>query len=133
MSLSVFSAVLALRRDCAGVSTRSGEVDQSGGSMLSDDVQEQGYVLVCASRPLSDCLVKTVPEVRARRYQVLRDASISRHESTSHVRRRSCSSSSLADDAFGGNSWMHRNTLPLLSIESSMSCYTSLDPLILIL
>jgi len=73
VALCVCSAVLALRRDCAGVSTRSGEVDQSGGSMLSDDVQEQGYVLVCASRPLSDCLVKTVPEVRALRYQVLRD------------------------------------------------------------
>lgn len=42
----------------------SGEVDQSGGSMLSDDVQEKGFVLLCCGRPVGDCVVKTVPEVR---------------------------------------------------------------------
>ena len=43
---------------------RSGEVDQSGGSMLSDDVREAGFVLLCCGRPVGDCTLKTVPEVR---------------------------------------------------------------------
>lgn len=38
-----------------------GEVDQSA-SMLSDDVAEQGYALLCVSEPLTDCKIKTVPE-----------------------------------------------------------------------
>lgn len=39
----------------------SGSVDQSDG-MLSDDVVERGYALLCASYPRSDCHIKTIPE-----------------------------------------------------------------------
>ena len=39
----------------------SGRVDQSGG-MLSDDVIEKGYALLCTSIPLSDCRFKIIPE-----------------------------------------------------------------------
>ncbi|KAL7123980.1 hypothetical protein ABFS83_14G017800 [Erythranthe nasuta] len=39
----------------------SGKVDQSDG-MLSDDVVERGYALMCASYPRSDCRVKIIPE-----------------------------------------------------------------------
>ncbi|KAJ1692003.1 hypothetical protein LUZ63_016158 [Rhynchospora breviuscula] len=39
----------------------SGTVDQSDG-MLSDDVVERGYALLCASYPRSDCHIKTIPE-----------------------------------------------------------------------
>ncbi|KAJ4722463.1 Ferredoxin [Melia azedarach] len=39
----------------------SGSVDQSEG-MLSDDVVERGYALLCASYPRSDCHIKTIPE-----------------------------------------------------------------------
>ncbi|CAI5970781.1 unnamed protein product [Closterium sp. NIES-64] len=39
----------------------SGEVDQSEG-MLSDDVMEQGYALMCASYPKSDCKIRVIPE-----------------------------------------------------------------------
>ncbi|CAA0838132.1 2Fe-2S ferredoxin-like superfamily protein [Striga hermonthica] len=39
----------------------SGKVDQSEG-MLSDDVIESGYALMCASYPRSDCRVKVIPE-----------------------------------------------------------------------
>ncbi|KAK3042159.1 hypothetical protein RJ639_001279 [Escallonia herrerae] len=39
----------------------SGKVDQSDG-MLSDDVVENGYALLCVSYPRSDCHVRTIPE-----------------------------------------------------------------------
>ncbi|KAL0367403.1 UNVERIFIED_CONTAM: Ferredoxin C 1, chloroplastic [Sesamum radiatum] len=39
----------------------SGNVDQSEG-MLSDDVVERGYALLCVSYPRSDCHVKVIPE-----------------------------------------------------------------------
>ncbi|GAB4851085.1 Ferulic acid decarboxylase 1 [Ancistrocladus abbreviatus] len=39
----------------------SGSVDQSEG-MLSDDVVERGYALLCASYPRSDCQIRTIPE-----------------------------------------------------------------------
>ncbi|XP_044499985.1 ferredoxin C 1, chloroplastic [Mangifera indica] len=39
----------------------SGSVDQSDG-MLSDDVVERGYALLCAAYPRSDCTIKTIPE-----------------------------------------------------------------------
>ncbi|XP_071717236.1 ferredoxin C 1, chloroplastic [Rutidosis leptorrhynchoides] len=39
----------------------SGNVDQSEG-MLSDDVIERGYSLLCVSYPKSDCVVKIIPE-----------------------------------------------------------------------
>ncbi|XP_028773548.1 ferredoxin C 1, chloroplastic [Neltuma alba] len=39
----------------------SGSVDQSEG-MLSDDVVERGYALLCASYPRSDCHIRTIPE-----------------------------------------------------------------------
>lgn len=40
----------------------SGKVDQSG-SMLSDDVAEKGYVLMCMGMPQTDCKIMTVSEV----------------------------------------------------------------------
>ncbi|XP_022721747.1 uncharacterized protein LOC111279110 [Durio zibethinus] len=39
----------------------SGSVDQSEG-MLSDDVVDRGYALLCVSYPRSDCHIKTIPE-----------------------------------------------------------------------
>ncbi|KAL4642425.1 hypothetical protein ACB092_02G017100 [Castanea dentata] len=39
----------------------SGSVDQSDG-MLSDDVVERGYALLCAAYPRSDCHIRTIPE-----------------------------------------------------------------------
>ncbi|MCO5547205.1 hypothetical protein L7F22_000650 [Adiantum nelumboides] len=39
----------------------SGSVDQSG-SMLSDDVVEKGYALLCMAVPQSDCRFQTIPE-----------------------------------------------------------------------
>lgn len=39
----------------------SGSVDQSEG-MLSDDVVDRGYTLLCVSYPESDCHIKTIPE-----------------------------------------------------------------------
>lgn len=39
----------------------SGAVDQSEG-MLSDDVVERGYSLLCVAYPRSDCRIKTIPE-----------------------------------------------------------------------
>lgn len=39
----------------------SGKVDQNEG-MLSDDVVEGGYTLLCVSYPQSDCHIKTIPE-----------------------------------------------------------------------
>ncbi|XP_047173995.1 ferredoxin C 1, chloroplastic [Vigna umbellata] len=39
----------------------SGSVDQSEG-MLSDDVVERGYTLLCVSYPQSDCHIKVIPE-----------------------------------------------------------------------
>lgn len=41
----------------------SGTVDQSG-SMLSDDVAERGYTLLCMAQPQSDCKIATITEVR---------------------------------------------------------------------
>ncbi|KAM3310268.1 hypothetical protein ACQJBY_031137 [Aegilops geniculata] len=39
----------------------SGRVDQSDG-MLSDDVVAQGYALLCAAYPRSDCTIRVIPE-----------------------------------------------------------------------
>ncbi|KAF5465713.1 hypothetical protein F2P56_015694 [Juglans regia] len=39
----------------------SGSVDQSEG-MLSDDVVERGYALLCVAYPQSDCHIRTIPE-----------------------------------------------------------------------
>ncbi|CAK9150863.1 unnamed protein product [Ilex paraguariensis] len=39
----------------------NGTVDQSEG-MLSDDVVERGYTLLCVSYPQSDCHIRTIPE-----------------------------------------------------------------------
>ncbi|MBA0768424.1 hypothetical protein Gotri_017225 [Gossypium trilobum] len=39
----------------------SGTVDQSEG-MLSDDVIDRGFALLCVAYPTSDCHIKTIPE-----------------------------------------------------------------------
>ncbi|XP_057761623.1 ferredoxin C 1, chloroplastic [Arachis stenosperma] len=39
----------------------SGSVDQSDG-MLSDDVVDRGYALLCAAYPRSDCHIRIIPE-----------------------------------------------------------------------
>eukprot|EP01024_Parvocaulis_polyphysoides_P068305 TRINITY_DN8301_c0_g1_i1.p5 TRINITY_DN8301_c0_g1~~TRINITY_DN8301_c0_g1_i1.p5 ORF type:complete len:154 (+),score=20.99 TRINITY_DN8301_c0_g1_i1:773-1234(+) len=39
----------------------SGNVDQSA-SIMSEDVAEKGYALLCVAEPLDDCRIKTVPE-----------------------------------------------------------------------
>jgi hypothetical protein len=39
----------------------SGKVDQSG-AMLSDDVEEKGYALLCMAMPQTDCEIMTVSE-----------------------------------------------------------------------
>ncbi|CAN1129221.1 Ferredoxin C 1, chloroplastic [Linum perenne] len=39
----------------------SGTVDQSEG-MLSDDVVDRGYALLCVAYPTSDCQIRTIPE-----------------------------------------------------------------------
>ncbi|KAF6142231.1 hypothetical protein GIB67_012080 [Kingdonia uniflora] len=39
----------------------SGSVDQSEG-MLSDDVVDNGYALLCVAYPRSDCHIRTIPE-----------------------------------------------------------------------
>ncbi|CAN0909998.1 Ferredoxin C 1, chloroplastic [Linum grandiflorum] len=39
----------------------SGTVDQSEG-MLSDDVVDGGYALLCVAYPTSDCQIRTIPE-----------------------------------------------------------------------
>lgn len=39
----------------------AGKVDQTDG-MLSDDVVDRGYALMCVSYPRSDCHIKIIPE-----------------------------------------------------------------------
>ena len=39
----------------------SGKVDQSA-TMLSDEVREKGYVLLCCAQPRSDLAVKVIEE-----------------------------------------------------------------------
>ncbi|EFJ28491.1 hypothetical protein SELMODRAFT_69317, partial [Selaginella moellendorffii] len=38
-----------------------GRVNQSEG-MLSDDVVDKGYALLCVAYPLEDCRIRTIPE-----------------------------------------------------------------------
>ncbi|KAF7047140.1 hypothetical protein CFC21_056098 [Triticum aestivum] len=47
----------------------SGRVDQSDG-MLSDDVVAQGYALLCAAYPRSDCTIRVIPEDELLRVQL---------------------------------------------------------------
>jgi ferredoxin len=46
----------------------AGQVDQSG-SMLSDDVAEKGYALLCMAVPQTDVKIMTVSEVSLWRLQ----------------------------------------------------------------
>ena len=39
----------------------SGTVEQPG-SMLSEDVQESGYALMCVATPTSDCTIQEITE-----------------------------------------------------------------------
>ena len=39
----------------------SGKVDQPN-SMLSDDVRDEGYTLLCVATPLSDCVIEEITE-----------------------------------------------------------------------
>ena len=39
----------------------SGRLDQPN-SMLSDDVQEEGYTLLCVATPLADCVIDEITE-----------------------------------------------------------------------
>jgi ferredoxin len=54
--------VIAAAAAAGAAAQMSGEVDQSG-SMLSDDVAEKGYALLCMAVPQSDCKIMTVSEV----------------------------------------------------------------------
>ncbi|KAL7210193.1 hypothetical protein ACSBR1_031703 [Camellia fascicularis] len=47
----------------------NGTVDQSEG-MLSDDVVERGYALLCVSYPRSDCQIRTIPEEELLSFQL---------------------------------------------------------------
>ena len=50
-------------------------MDQSAG-MLSEDVKEKGYALLCVSYPRSDCTIQTIEEARPVAHEVaLRRAS----------------------------------------------------------
>lgn len=46
---------------CAGLISE-GKVDQSEGMGVSPELQEQGYVLLCVAKPLSDLKVETGKE-----------------------------------------------------------------------
>jgi ferredoxin len=39
----------------------TGKVDQPN-AMLSDDVREDGYALLCVATPLSDCAIREIEE-----------------------------------------------------------------------
>jgi len=39
-----------------------GKVDQSG-AMISEDVAEKGYALLCVAQPTQDCKITTISEV----------------------------------------------------------------------
>lgn len=55
--------LMLLAAAAAGVGLQvQGQVDQSG-SMLSDDVAEKGYALLCMAMPQTDCKLMTVSEV----------------------------------------------------------------------
>jgi len=43
---------------CAGLIT-SGSVDQSEQNILTDELIEAGYAVLCLAKPLSDCTIKT--------------------------------------------------------------------------
>lgn len=55
---SKLADLLFIRRSCLQL---SGDLDQSG-SMLSEEIAEKGYALLCVAQPKSDCKVQTISE-----------------------------------------------------------------------
>lgn len=65
-------------------------MDQSAG-MLSEDVQEKGYCLLCVAMPQTDCEIEVIEEARAGSVLVTRGGLSHEVVCHEHARRRSSS------------------------------------------
>lgn len=43
---------------CSAIRINGGDVNQDEGMFLSDREKEEGYVLTCIAKPLSDCILR---------------------------------------------------------------------------